>query len=86
MICACAECGDLSPLLPLSEFDFIFLEKYQEWREKARMSELEIWLDIRFFLARLSSCFTGDENMNFLPSRVAEMGRKWEERQKNSPA
>lgn len=83
MICACAECGDLSPLLPLSEFDFIFLEKYQEWREKSRMSELEIWLDIRFFLARLSGCFTGDENMNFLPSRVAEMGRRWEERHKN---
>jgi hypothetical protein len=43
-------------------------------------------LDIRFFLARLSGCFTGDKDMNFLPSRVAEMGRKWEERQKNSPA
>ena len=86
LIVTCVECGDLSPLLPLSEADCIFIQEFQEQQEKKRLAELEIWLDIRFFLARLSGCFTGTDGMNFLPSKVAEMGRKWEERQKNSPA
>lgn len=74
---ASLEClGSKPPLLPLSEFDSIVLEKYQEQREKERMAELEIQLDIRFSLTRLSSCFTCDKDMNFLPSKVAEMGIK----------
>lgn len=78
----CVECGDLSPLSPLSAYDLVFIQTYLAERAKIRQAELEIQLDIRFLLTRLSYALTGSEGMNFLPSHVAEMGRTWE---KNHP-
>lgn len=47
--------------------------------EKDRRLVLE---DIRFFISRLSNESTGTNGLNFLPSKVEEMGRRWEERHK----
>lgn len=70
----------MSPLSPLTAYDVIFLDQYLHRREQIHGMEMDINLDIRFFLQRISQSLTGNDGMNFLPSHISEMGRKYEER------
>ena len=78
MILLCIKSGDLSPLLPLSWKDCIFLDVFGSFLQELEDEKLILFEDMRFFLSRLSASFTGVEGLNFLPSRVHEMGRRWE--------
>ena len=82
MVWLCVRFRDLSPLLPLTWRDYIYLSVFDIENGKIEQQKSIIFADCRFFLERISACLTGDEKMNFLPSRVAEMARKWEERGK----
>ena len=82
MVWLCARNRDFSPLLPLSWKDFIYLEVFSLEFEKIEKDKRLVFEDVCFYLSRLSDQFTGTKGLNFLPSKVVEMGRKWEERNK----
>ena len=78
MIWLCISKGDFSPLLPLSWKDFIYLQVFEKEYQKIQNEEKLVFNDIRFFMRRLSIVFTGDQGMNYLPSKIAEMSRNYE--------
>ena len=84
MVWLCVRFRDFSPLLPLSWRDYIYLAVFDIENGKIEQQKGLVLEDCRFFLERISACLTGDAQMNFLPSKVAEMGRKWEERHRGT--
>ena len=75
---------DFSPLLPLKWKDLIYLQVFSGEFEEMEKNRRLVFDDIRFFLFRLSSCFTGDVGMDHLPTNVAAMAQIAKERERLS--
>lgn len=66
--------GDVSPFIgELTEADAIFMDAALRDKHKLESEHQYIMLDVRFFLHRLSTVFSGSEGMNFLPTAIHEM-------------
>lgn len=74
--------GDLSPLLPLSKLDAITINSALKIKMERENSLFTAIADLNFYLSRISMSLTGDGGMNFLPSEVDRMSRKYAERMK----
>lgn len=84
MIWLCVGNRDFSPLLPLKWKDLIYLQVFGGGVEEMEKDRRLVFDDIRFFLFRLSACFTGDVGMDHLPTNVAAMARIAKERERLS--
>ena len=72
--------GDLSPVLPLSQADAIFLEAFQGQRVSVENDQALCLADIRWAMLRICKSLTGNDGYNFMPSEVARLTRGYMER------
>lgn len=75
---------DFSPLLPLKWKDLIYLQAFSREFDEMEKARRLVFNDIRFFLFRLSACFTGDVGMDHLPTNIAAMAQVAKERERLS--
>jgi hypothetical protein len=74
--------GDLSPVLPLSQADAIFIEALQAQQMSVEHDKALCLADIRWAMLRICRSLTGNEGYNFMPSEVDRLTRGYIERKK----
>lgn len=81
MIWLCVECGDFSPLLPLSWYDFIHLREALALNKNSSRDKFALFDDCRFFLGGINSTLTGNTEWVNLPSEILRRSRFYEQRE-----